>query len=440
MLREYCHSELAQIIAVLPSLKYIDLPEGMFSDEPNYATLRLEVQARCPNLRKMTYVKGSERSLSTLATGRLWQHLEVLELKGINVDPMTLRAVLGSLTQLRALKISKTESFSDEVLTSVDGPAMPPLEELVLKDTPRLTAAGLADYLSWFETQQSLKVLTLKDTGVQPPMLQEVLALAPALRTLAIQVKISEAFPYAANITNVASNTLETLRYEISGITDKEPYASMKAGYYTYLASSILSGGLPKLRRLYVHDDTFPDQLSMLPPPNAAFAGGHMRTPSNSSNRQVPALRLAATNVNTTSSSNPPHRLATNVAAPRAHRFSSNNPFARNAPAQAPTHTLEIFTKSDEFGKWNFSRVDPLPGATPRLRRPASSYGLAADVAGQGWDRGEARRSIMVGNGAGGFLPLPGQQDTAGVSGAGSTSWRPHSSSGEASRRKDAWP
>ncbi|PFH56475.1 hypothetical protein XA68_16461 [Ophiocordyceps unilateralis] len=149
MIRESCHVELAQTIAVLPNLQYVDLPEGMFADEPNYATLRLEVQARCPDLRKMTYVRGSESSFANLATGRVWPRLEVLELDRVDVDPMVLRTALASLTRLRALKVSETPSFSDEVMAADDGlPPLPALEELIVKDAPRMTTAGLVEYLS----------------------------------------------------------------------------------------------------------------------------------------------------------------------------------------------------------------------------------------------------------------------------------------------------
>lgn len=475
MIRESCHVELAQTIAVLPNLQHVDLPEGMFSDEPNYATLRLEVQARCPNLRKMTYVRGSERSFSMLASGQVWPYLEVLELDRLDVDPLVLRAVLASLTRLRALKVTETPSFSDEVMASDDGlPPLPALAELVLKDAPRMTTAGLVEYLSWYETQRALKVLTVKDTGVQPARLQEILSMAPALRTLAIQAKVSEPFPNIEDPLPLASTQLRTLRFEVSATSKAGPYAT--PGYYSYLASSILTGSLPKLRRLYVHDDSFPDKLSglpplpALPPPNAMFTGGRGRPGSSSSNNaSPPSLRVSPKPAGQMSpglvsqmspvpmghmSPSPPRRRrvpSMSVSVSSHKRFSSNNPFAQRA-GPPPTQTLEVFTKSDEFGTWNFSRVDsilgPRPGAgagagTMPGARPVSSYGLAADVAGQGWDRGEARRSVMIGDGVGGFLAVPGAGD------AGPTvlspprgfseTLRPHSSGGESMRSRGFW-
>src|SRR5687768_7158801 len=74
MLRESCQVDLAKTIAVTPNLRYVDLPEGLFTDDPSFLTLRLEVQARCLHLRKMTYMGGSERSLQALASGTVWIH------------------------------------------------------------------------------------------------------------------------------------------------------------------------------------------------------------------------------------------------------------------------------------------------------------------------------------------------------------------------------
>ncbi|KAI5461317.1 hypothetical protein BGZ63DRAFT_424213 [Mariannaea sp. PMI_226] len=435
MLRESSHVELAQTIAVLPNLQYVDLPEGMFCDDPNYATLRLEVQARCPQLRKMTYNGGSERSFAMLASGRVWPHLEVLEINNLQIDPMTIRAVLGSLHNLQAFKVSGMPALTDDVLSSADGlPTLPPLKELVLTDVPRVTIRGLIEYLAWQETQQALTVLTLKETGVHPSHLQEILTMASSLRTLAIQAKVMEQFPNSSSIRPLASRSIETLRYEINAASSGA-FSSITTGYYTYLATSIMDGGLPRLRRLYVHDDSFPDQLQGLPPPNAAFAAGHMRSGSNTSVKSAPGFGFSAS-MNNLAPVAPPRRPMAN--APPTHRLSSNNPFASRGPnALPPTHTLEVFTKSDEFGKWNFARVDTVRAVAPS-RRPVSHYGLAADVTGTGWSGGDARRSVMVGNGAGGFLAVPNPPSSSNGPGYEPTeSWRPHSSGGDSSR--DLW-
>ncbi|KAM4067996.1 hypothetical protein HRG_009702 [Hirsutella rhossiliensis] len=221
MIRESWQVELAQTIAVLPNLQYVDLPERMFTDEPNNAMLRREVQVRCCKLRKIAYSRGSECWLVGLASQQVWLWLEVLELNSLDVDPLAMRAVLASLTRLRALKVTKTHSFSDELMAFDDGlPPLVALEELILKDTPRMTTVGLIKYLSSYETQNALKVLTLEDTGVQSSQLQEVLVVTPSLRTLAFQAKVSEPFPSAKWPQLLASAKLKTLRFEISETPD----------------------------------------------------------------------------------------------------------------------------------------------------------------------------------------------------------------------------
>ncbi|KAG6026192.1 hypothetical protein E4U41_001321 [Claviceps citrina] len=417
MIRESYHVELAQTIAVLPNLKYVDLPEGMFSDEPAYATLRLEVQARCPNLRKTTYLGGSENSFSTLMSGKIWPHLEVLELKRLQVDPKILRGVLTCLPHLRALKVAETYSLSDEVLAADDNlPPLPAVEELVLKDTPSLTSAGLVDYLSFHETQKSLRVLMLKDTGIQPWKLQEVLNMAPALKTLAIQAKVRDCFPSGTGLQPLQHRRITTFRYEISAEASAGPFATQ--GYYSYLSNSVLAGCLPRLRRLYVLDEQFPNMLQNLPPPTPTFGAGRVRSESTSSAYSQPSARVNAMGNGPMS---PPRRSnMSSVAGPKpshSSKLSSNNPFAymaTNGGGAGPplTQTLEVYTKDVDSGQWNFAPVSSIVGSAAATvsRRPTSIYGLASDVAGQGWDRGAARRSILVGNGTGSFLPVSDSQ------------------------------
>ncbi|KAG6009964.1 hypothetical protein E4U21_000735 [Claviceps maximensis] len=464
MIRESYHVELAQTIAVLPNLKYVDLPEGMFSDEPMYATLRLEVQARCPNLRKTTFLGGSENSFQTLMSGQIWSCLEVLELKRLKVDPKILRGVLTCLPHLRALKVAETYSLSDEVLAPDENlPPLPALEELVLKDTPSLTSVGLMDYLSFYETQKSLRVLTLKDTGIQPWKLQEVLAMAPSLKTLAIQATVRDSFPTGAGVQPLMHRRIRTFRYEISADSSAGPFATQ--GYYTYLSNSVSAGYLPRLRRLYVLDENFPNSLQNVPPTTPTYgspsAAGRNRSESTcSASHRPPSVRvspfgngsLSPTRRNNNSKGS--ISSLSNLANPDNinGRLSSNNPFVQAAGggrggAAGSTvplrQTLEVYTKNLDSGQWNFAPISSVkePATTSR-HRPKSSFGLAADVAGQGWDRGEARRSVLIGNGTGSFLPIPsgpGPQEAFSLGSVpvpgGSDYQRPRSSGGVRNER-----
>ncbi|KAK2798418.1 hypothetical protein FQN49_008973, partial [Arthroderma sp. PD_2] len=53
MTREASKSELARTISVLPNLRYVDLPAGFFSDDASSQTLKHELLARCPDIRRM---------------------------------------------------------------------------------------------------------------------------------------------------------------------------------------------------------------------------------------------------------------------------------------------------------------------------------------------------------------------------------------------------
>ncbi|KAI1823140.1 hypothetical protein F4861DRAFT_511539 [Xylaria intraflava] len=446
MLRESSVPVLARTIAVLPSLKYVDLPEGLFMDEPAHHTLKLEIQARCPGLRKMTYLAGSERSLEALSRGNVWPNLEVLEIGKINMDPAVLRQVLATLPRLRALKASDCRMLDDDLFRYNDiYPAIPPLEELILKDVPRVTAEGVVAYLSRNDTKQSLKVLSLTKTGIHPAALHDVLANAPRLVTLSIAEQVDSPFPsHGVPIPPLSNWALETLRYEITASPATSAYASTTAGYYNYLASSLFAGGLPRLAAIYVRDQNFPDLLLGLSPPMPSFMGSPQRPSSSGSTRMFNAGGFGNSQL----------------------RFSSNNPFAsasrgpRGPGMLSLNQTLEIFTKGDDDLDWGSTRMDPFnaygSGSQGRGRhgrtssavsgRPLSSYGLS-DI-GAGWQAGGgARMSVIQGDGHGGFLSVPGEQmrghareNSASSVGQMRDEWpRPSSSHGLRKGDRDLW-
>jgi hypothetical protein len=261
MTRETCKPDLARMVHVTPNLRYVDLPEGLFTDDPSCHALKAEIQARCPDLRKMCYMGGAEKSLEMLASGRIWINLEVLELSRLNMDPTILRMVLGTLPQLHALKVSDMKAFDDDLFKYSDNlPPWPPLAELIFENTPNLTAEGLIAYLFRSDTQDSLKTLSLTTTGVHPSTLQQILSVAPALQHLSLIETVSTSFPGNQNVQPLNSTSLKIFHYEITSATSANIYTSTTASYYDYLRSSLLSGGLPKLKELYVRGTHLPSR------------------------------------------------------------------------------------------------------------------------------------------------------------------------------------
>ncbi|CZT50815.1 related to F-box domain protein [Rhynchosporium secalis] len=410
MTRETCKPDLARIVACCPSLRYVDLPEGVFQDDPSCTTIKQEVQGRCPELRKMTYVRGAERGLKMLASGHQWHNLEVLELGKLNVDPTILRQALGSLPNLHALKVTDMISFHDQLFQHSDYlPPFPALDEMIFENIPNLTADGLVSYLLRPDTQNTLKVLSLTSTGIHPPDLQRILAVAPKLEHLSITESVTSSFP-AADIPTLQSKSLKTFHYEITSADSANMYANTTASHYAYLTRSLLSGGLPSLKELYVRDHDFPETLLDLAPPLPGFA-----TDPDNFRPPMPPNPFAAHN-------------------PNQNRLSSNNPFAKMQAGPGLKQELQVFSKGLDEMEWNFSKV--LPAARGRrgsatAPRPVSSYGLS-DSMGKGWQSasGGARKSVIVGNGFGGFLAVPSNSGD-----------RPSSSAGERRRgsQYDMW-
>lgn len=126
MTREANKAEIARTISVLPNLRYVDLPSGFYSDDPSCLTLKQEVMARCPDLRRMTYRSGAEGSFTQLPGSGLWTNLEVLELSNLQIEPSTLRLSLASFPYLRDLTIDNTPYLDDSIFSTTTDQTLPP--------------------------------------------------------------------------------------------------------------------------------------------------------------------------------------------------------------------------------------------------------------------------------------------------------------------------
>lgn len=375
MTREASKANIARTISVLPHLRFVDLPSGLFSDEQSCAALKQELMARCPDIRRMSYRHGAEGSFARLPGSQLWVNLEKLELSGLQIEAGTMRSGLASFPQLRDLTLDDLPWLDDSAF-AVNGPfpPFPALQQLTLRETPNVTASGLAAYLSIPNTRKALQSLTLASTGVLPAALHRILPVAPQLTSLSIVQEVSRSFP-VEQIPPLLSKSLRLLHYEITSEAETNGVPPVTGSYYTYLISSLLSHGLPALRDLYVRDAQLPETLLLAPPPRL-FGGGE------------------------------------------------------NGPQFAGgglTQPLNVYSKGLDELEWNFTPYDPDPalGRSGTKTRPVSFHEAQLS---RSWG-GDARKSVLVGNGFGGFLAVPAEDGQ-----------RPQSSSGyKRSSRQDLW-
>ena len=418
MTRETAKGDLARTVSALPSLRYVDLPDGFYTGDPSCLALRQELQARCPDIRKMSYRPGSEEALELLAQ-RHWQRIEVLELNGLAIEPATLRIVLGSLPTLQELTLSNLPWLDDSVFgRSAQFPDFPGLDALKLIDTPNVTAQGLRTWVESPHVREHFYSLTLQNTGVSVQDLSVVLWASSSLHHLSITETVTKSLTMAAQeLPPLTSISLRTLHFEIVSSEDVHGLQKPAESYYRYLATSLHQNALPGLQTLYVRDQGFPDLLlvsQMMPPPMgkpSSFAAGPSGTngsiggfsPGNS-------LKSKPSNLSTLSAAG----------------------MQPQATGGGFNQTLEVFSKGIDELEWVFTPIVPQSNhsqsqsrkQSTSAGRPLSAYSASRGLGpqwAQGGFGGEARKSVIVGNGFGGFLAIP-QEEAPQVPGRPTTS------------------
>ena len=364
MLREGSVSDLARIVSVLKDLRYVDLPDEVYSDNPAVCTLKQEVE-QCADLRQMKYTGGAEGWFHKLAEWGQWRYLERLELLHLSVEPTTVLEVINSLASLRAIRLVDLYLLDDSffVPKSAIG-SFPRVSELTLQDIPNISATGLMTFLSIQEARNSLTTLNLTNTGVLVSELHRLLAEAPYLTRLRVSESVSRA-PASKSIPLLVSRSLRLLYFDISNASSSPPGLETPAdSYYIYLSSSIVSGSLPSLSILYALSPTLPTLLSTPPRSNVLGDSAH-RT----------GLILA--------------RLPLNTPAP-----------------------LKLFTKRIREMEWELTMVTP-PNATDRRGSvvPVGPESLYTEGLKFPQYKKQGRESVMVGNGFGGFLAVPNSSE-----------------------------
>ncbi|KDN63024.1 putative F-box domain-containing protein [Colletotrichum sublineola] len=371
-LREAAGAEIASFVHMLPSLRYADFPRDLFANNGRYGTFRPTIESRCRDLRKMAYHRGAEASLLTLATNNTWRNLEALELVEIEIDPCVLRRALGKLGKLRAIKVSDTRSFSDAVFTDVNNvPPFPCLVELVLRNTPAVTAGGLLEYLSRADTRNNLTILALLDTGVLTESLPEVLSVAHNLQTLALEATVVKRIGSRPSNRRLASKSLRKLRFELTTVDNPVGSRSrILASHHAHLAASLQTNDMPNLTSVHLLGEHLVHQLAISLP------------------RMVPLSACGADGLDP----------ATNdgIVTLRTRAIPTDGVFRdpKSSYSVAIPQRLAIDTRTKDVVDW------PLNGSQfsmPACDRLLSSYGFNRDVAGWGWNNnGASRKWIMV--------------------------------------------
>ena len=361
MTREVCAPDLARAISVLPHLRYVDLPEDIFSESSTSTILRLELETRCPDLRWMKYAAGAEASFAALAPAKHWRNLEMVELHMLTVDASLICEVLSSLPNMKDLVLSGVEGLDDSIFSPGLRPVpLPPMDRLALHDLPTVTAAGLVLYLSRPEVSSTIASLRLSNTAFPIHALHRILEPCVKLRNLHVVHVVDRPFPLGS-VPPLISPSLKRLKYEINTRASQSGNGNPSfQSYYLYLARSLIQGTLPSLTHLYALSSTL---ITMLVPRSVAGMG---QLPESSS----------------------------------------------SSPENVMAQPLNLYTKSVSELEWNLTLINP-PARVPQMEgceistRPISLH-RPLPLSPQWRDQG--RQSVSVGNGFGGFLTVPLQR------------------------------
>ena len=357
--REVSKADLARTVSVLPNLRYVDLPDDFYNDDPSSYTLRQELQTQCGDIRQMKFASGAEESFQRLAQARQWPNLEMLELSHLAMDSAIMLEVFTSFKALRYVKLINLHFLDDSVFGTerTSTSQFPPLAELEIRSVPNLSVKGLLAYLSYSEVKEALRALTLAHTGILPSDHSQILAAAPSLTTFHVVESVSRAIPLS-QIPLLASCSLNVLHYEISSTDSSLRGLSVPSdSYYFYLAGSLLTGNLPSLSQVYALSPSLATMLLRNPRPAFAVDGIDDSYPS----------------------------LCHVVSRP-----------------------LRLYTKAVTELEWNLTLINPPISAdrhgSATITRPMSLY-VENQLSPE--RRVKGGETVMVGNGFGGFLAVP---------------------------------
>ncbi|KAF3932825.1 hypothetical protein ABW19_dt0208804 [Dactylella cylindrospora] len=267
MTRESCKTALASLVNIpLINLRWMDLPDGFYKDDPSSQALKAIMYQKCPDLRRMRWTEGSESGFLGLTIDRPWVNLEFIELWKLNVEEDQIGAVLAGLPRIHSVGIQELPWVTDRFLSprgTGQRPILPPLKTLSIAKCDGIKYQAIVDYFSMPIVQKMLETLTLKEVDFPPHLIYKILELLPKLKTLRIIAPVTRIFPAYDQPPHppLQSNMLRELSYEIRPAQQTKTLASPATSYYEYLCNSLRLGGLPNLNTLHVRDETFGKML-----------------------------------------------------------------------------------------------------------------------------------------------------------------------------------
>ncbi|EWC47388.1 hypothetical protein DRE_00356 [Drechslerella stenobrocha 248] len=267
MTRESCKNVLTQLVNIpLSNLRWMDLPDGFYKDDPSCQALKAIMYQKCADLRRMRWTEGSEAGFLNLTHDKPWVNLEFVELWKLNVEEDQIAATLASLPKVHSIGIQELPWVTGRILTPGPGnrrPPLPPLNTLSISKCDKITYQSIMDYLSIPAVQQKLEHLTLKEIDFPPHLIYQILQRLPHIRSLRIIAPVTRMFPTYDQPPHppLESDTLRELSFEIRPAQQSKTLASPATSYYEYLCGSLRLGGLPRLTTLHVRDETFGKML-----------------------------------------------------------------------------------------------------------------------------------------------------------------------------------
>jgi hypothetical protein len=385
MIRETCKADLARAVSGLPNLRYVDLPDSLFSGDPSLVPLSQELMHRCPELRKIRYSAGSESNFKSLTRMTQWMNLEVLELNNLAVGPETLLYVLGSFPVLHEVKLAGIQTLEDSMfLLNPALPAFPALSTLVLEGPMKLSVAGILPYLSRPDTQEILTSLSFIETELPIDELYRLLSNLPRLTDLTIRQSVTRTITLAP-IPPLKSVSLTTLRFEI--LPSSTSSTQVVDSYYAYLVTSLMSGSLPSLTTLFAYNTSLPELL-LLPPVNQ-FA------PPNITNGPMSSRFSSYSIASSTTSS--------------SHSERYHIP-PESMLSMASTLTLYTKPASAPELEWSVTVIDPpsIHNGRQGSRSATRPLSMISNSSMSAFSISSQKGNLpVVGNGFGGFLAVP---------------------------------